>query len=140
MSIISALQDYLTQFDGMELRPISEVLTDRPDSVVSKYAIAPAGNSRSSTDVIGRRTYRNSYVFYAEERIDAESDRAETWDFLEALTAWLEDQAERENYPELPEGYVVEALEVSNALLIEINDKSGNGIYQVQIQLEISKE
>lgn len=140
MSIISALQDYLIQFDGMALRSISEVLTDRPDCVISRYAIAPAGNSCSGTDVTGRRIYRNSYVFYAEERTDAEADRAETWDFLEMFTAWMENQAERGNYPKLPENYVVENLEVSNAMLVEVNDKSGNGIYQVQIQLEISKE
>lgn len=41
MSILSTLQEYLKKFDGMELRPISEVLTDRPEGPASAYAIAP---------------------------------------------------------------------------------------------------
>lgn len=140
MSILSSLQEYLKKFDGMELRPISEVLTDRTEKgMASSYAIAPAGNGKTQQDVTGRRFFRNSYVFYAQERMGAETDRAENWDFLEALTEWLEEQATAQNYPGLPAPYVVEALDVSNAMLVDINE-DGCGIYQVQIQLEFSKE
>lgn len=139
MSILASLQEYLKTFDGMELRPISEVLTDRPEGAASAYAIAPAGNGKTQQDVTGRRFFRNSYVFYALERMGAEADRAGNWDFLEALTEWLEEQAAAQNYPKLPAPYVVEALDVSNAMLVDINE-DGCGIYQVQIQLEFSKE
>lgn len=139
MSILSVLQEYLKEFDGMELRPISEVLTDRPEGPASAYAVAPAGNGQTSQDVTGRRFYRNSYVFYAQELAGAEADRAENWDFLETLTAWLEQRADAQDFPKLPAPYTVEGLEVSNAMLIDINDH-GYGTYQVQIQLEFSKE
>lgn len=139
MSILSVLQEYLKEFDSMELRPISEVLTDRPEGAASTYAVAPAGNGQTSQDVTGRRVYHNSYVFYAQELSGAEADRAENWDFLETLTAWLEQRADAQDFPKLPAPYTVESLEVSNAMLIDINDH-GYGTYQVQIQLEFSKE
>lgn len=139
MSILSSLQEYLTKFDGMELRPISEVLTDRPEGPASAYAVAPAGNGQTSQDVTGRRVYHNSYVFYAQECVGAEADRAGNWDFLEALTAWLEQRADAQDFPQLPAPYTVEGLEVANAMLVDIND-DGFGTYQVQIQLEFSKE
>lgn len=62
-----------------------------------------------------------------------------TWDFLEALTAWLEQRADAQDFPKLPAPYTVESLEVANALLVDINE-NGYGTYQVQIQLEFSKE
>lgn len=139
MSILSTLQEYLKKFDGMELRPISEVLTDRPEGPASAYAIAPTGNGKTSQDVTGRRVYHNSYVFYAQESVGAEADRAENWDFLEALTAWLEQRVDAQGFPKLPAPYTVESLEVANALLVDINE-NGYGTYQVQIQLEFSKE
>lgn len=137
-SILKALKVYLSQFDGMELRPLSEILTDRPEGPASSYAIAPAGSGDTWQDVTGQRHYRNSYVFYALERVDAEADREENWDFLEALTEWLGDQAYEGNYPELPEGYEAESLEVANAMLLDL-DEHGYGTYQVQIQLEFFK-
>lgn len=139
MSILASLQEYLKKFDGMELRPISEVLTDRPEGAASAYAVAPAGSGKTQQDVTGRRFFRNSYVFFALERTGAEADRAENWDFLEALSEWLEEQSVAQNYPKLPAPYTVDALEVSNAMLVDLDD-NGCGIYQVQIQLEFSKE
>lgn len=138
MSILTALQDYLKTFDRMELRPISEVLTDRPEGPASSYAIAPTGSGGSTQDVTGRRYYHNSYVFYALECAGAEADRAGNWDFLEALTEWLEEQAEAGNFPALPPPYQVENLEVANAMLLDLDD-DGYGTYQVQLQLEFSK-
>lgn len=138
MSILASLQSFLTKFDGMEIRPISEVLTDRPEGAASSYAVAPAGSGETWKDVIGQRHHRNSYVFYALERVDAEADRGENWDFLEAFSEWLEEQADAENYPELPKGYTVDSMEVSNAMLLEL-DKDGYGLYQIQIQLEFFK-
>ena len=139
MSILSALQDYLKSFDGMELRPISEMLTDRPEAVPSSYAVAPAGGGQTTQDVTGRRYYQNSYVFYACECAGAEADRAGNWDFLEALIGWLEERDAEQDYPVLPLHYQVEGIEVDNAMLFDLND-DGNGIYKVQIQLKFYKE
>lgn len=138
MSILAALQDYLKTFDRMELRPISEVLTDRPEGSASSYAVAPTGSGGTTKDVTGRRYYHNSYVFYALECAGAEADRASNWDFLEALTDWLEEQAEAGNFPVLPPAYRVESMEVANAMLMDLDD-AGYGVYQVQLQLEFSK-
>lgn len=139
MSILSALQDYLKAFDGMELRPISELLTDRPEAVPSSYAVAPAGGGQTAQDVTGRRYYQNSYVFYALECAGAEADRAENWDFLETLSEWLESRDAEQDYPVLPEPYQVEGIEVDNAMLFDLSE-DGSGTYKVQIQLKFYKE
>ena len=132
MSMIKSIQDWLEQYKGMEL------LTDQTEEFPSSYALAPSGNNTTSIDILGKRTYQNSYVFYAKESASAEIDRQDTYDFLEGLSLWLEDQADRDDLPQLP-GYRVESLEVSNAFLAEI-DENGTGLYQVQIQIIISKE
>ena len=62
MSIIKTLQDYLMEFNGMEM-----ILTDLTPNAPSSYALAPAGSGVASKDILGNVTYQNSYVFWARE-------------------------------------------------------------------------
>ena len=50
----------------------------------------------------------------------------------------LEDQEENNNLPILGGRYVAESIEVSNAMLMDI-EEDGTGLYQVQIQLIFTK-
>ncbi len=61
MSILKALQDYLSGYDGMQ--PM-RILTDQVEDTAS-YAVAPTGNTAVIEDVLGNRTYENDYVFLA---------------------------------------------------------------------------
>ncbi len=139
MSIIKTLQDYLTGYDGMSMRPLSEILTDRPDEQPSSYALAPTGNNKLVTDIIGNRTYQHSYVFYAKEAAADEVDRQENYDFLEDFTGWLEEKNAAGDLPVLPGKYQAESLEVSNAMLMDLYE-DGAGLYQVQIQFIFTKK
>jgi len=138
LSIIQTLQTWLTGFNGMELWPIAQVLTDRPELTLSSYALAPSGNGNTSIDIQGNRTYQNSYVFYAREAATDEVDRRENYDFLEALTDWIEEQNDAGAFPALGVRYEVEEIQVSNAMLFDI-DEDGTGTYQVQIQMIFMK-
>lgn len=138
MSIIKSLQTWLELFDSMELRSIPKVLTDQTDEDTSSYAIAPAGNGKIITDILGNKTFQNSYVFYAKEAASNEIDRQENYDFLEALTDWLEDKNDNKDLPVLPTGYEPEEIQVSNAMLFDIAE-DGTGTYQVQIQFIFRK-
>lgn len=138
MSIIKSLQNWLEQYSGMALHPLNEVLTDLTKDVPSSYAVAPAGDGKASTDIAGNRTYTKNYVFYARESVADEADRQENHDFLEDFTDWIEQCAETDDFPALPGGYSVDELNVSNCLLFDVSD-DGSGIYQVQIQLIITK-
>jgi len=131
MSIIKATRSWLGGFDGMT------VLTETTQGV-GTYSLAPSGNAVKSVDIMGNRTYQNSYVFLAKENRLNEVDRQDTFDFLESLTAWVEEQADAENYPVLSEPYIVDGIEVSNGMLIDVDD-NGEGTYQVQIQIYITK-
>lgn len=137
MSIIKSLQDWFKGFDGMELRPLSEIKTDRTDMTSSSYALAASG-SDSFKDVTGGRTYINSYVFYAKEAAENEIDRQENNDFIEALVEWVENKEDSSDLPQLPEPYKVESVSVSNGMLLDLYE-DGTGLYQVQIQLTFSK-
>lgn len=139
MSIIKALQDYLKTYDGMDMRPISEVLTDQTRESASSYALAPSGNGKTVTDIIGNVTFENNYVFYAKEAAADEIDRRENYDFLEDLSDWLGEQNDVGNLPVLPGRYEAESLEVSNILLFDI-DEDGTGLYQVQLKLTMIKK
>lgn len=138
MSIIKGLQEFLSSYQSMELQPIPKVLTDRPGEHPSSFALAPSGNGKTETDLCGNRTHQNSYVFYAKATAADEIDRQENHSFLEELSAWLEEQDSAGNYPALPIDCEVESLEVSNAMLFDL-DEDGTGLYQVQIQLIYTK-
>lgn len=138
MSIIRTVQDWLGRYPGMKLEPLSSVLTDLTKPAPSSYALAPAGNGKTQTDIAGNRYYTNNYVFYATEAIEDEIDRAEMHDFLEDFCGWLEEMAEEDQFPKLSGGYKIEEIEVSNILLYDVTD-SGLGTYQVQIQIKLTK-
>ncbi len=134
MSILKSLQNYLEQFEGMDLRPI---MTDGTDNEPSSYAVAPAGNSKTVEDIIGNRTYINNYVFYAREFTTSEVERQENYDFLDAFFEWIEDNNDNEIYPQIT-GYDVEEIVATNVILYEV-DEDGRGTYQIQIQLKLTK-
>ena len=130
MSILKALQDYLSGYDGMQP---TRILTDRVEDTAS-YAVAPTGNTAVIEDVLGNRTYENDYVLLARECTADEIDRQDNYDFLEGLYDWLETAP----LPELPGQYEAEKITPSNIMLIDVDDH-GTGVYQIQIKLTISK-
>ena len=134
MSIISALQNYLMGFEGMEMRTIH---TDGTESEAGTCAVAPAGNSKTVEDIIGNRTYINNYIFYAREYTNSEAERKENYDFLDAFFEWLEDNNDNEVFPEI-RGYAVEEISAANVMLYDV-DEDGRGTYQIQIQLKLTK-
>ena len=98
MSILQALQDFLEGYEGMELRPLGEILTDLTRAAPPSYSLAPAGGGTDTQDVVGNRYYTSRYHFFALECAGDEADRAENYDFLESLASWLEDQEDQGNY------------------------------------------
>ena len=46
MSILKILQDYLCEYDSMDMCPVSEILTDQTREYPSSYALAPSGNGK----------------------------------------------------------------------------------------------
>lgn len=138
MSILKALQDYLCEYDNMDMRPVSEILTDQTREYPSSYALAPSGNGKVSKDILGNRTYQNNYVFYAKENSADEIDRQDNHDFLENFCDWLEERNENQDFPTLPQNYEVGEIQVSNAMLFDLYE-DGTGLYQIQIQLNFRK-
>lgn len=133
MSIIKTLQDYLMEFDGMEM-----ILTDLTPNAPSSYALAPAGSGAASKDILGNVTYQNSYVFLAREHSGDEVDRRDNYDFLEAFCTWLEERSCNDDLPALPKPYRAAEISVSNVMLMDIDD-NGLGTYQIQIQLTFER-
>lgn len=138
MSIIKSLQDYLMLYDGMALVPLKNISTEYTPAQGGTYAIAPTGNSAVKKDILGNVTYQNWYLFFAREKVADEVDRADMYDFLEGLTAWLEEQADGGNLPRTPGRYDVTDLEAMNHMLYDIED-NGLGLFQVQINLTLKR-
>jgi hypothetical protein len=140
VSILKSLQTFIESYEGIdELKRIPKVKTDQTDEEPSSYALAPTGNSKIITDIIGNKTYENNYMFLAKEAAANEVDRQDNHDFLEEFSDWLDDQNDAGNLPELPGRYEAESLEVFNAMLFDI-EQDGTGLYQVQIKLKITKK
>ena len=85
MSILQALQDFLEGYEGMELRPLGEILTDLTRAAPPSYSLAPAGGGTDTQDVVGNRYYTSRYHFFALECAGDEADRAENYDFLDVI-------------------------------------------------------
>lgn len=113
-------------------------LTDTTEENPSSYALAPSGNGKTSKDVLGNRTFQNSYMFYAKESASNEVDRQDNHDFLEEFSDWLEERSDNQDFPVLPSDYEVQEIQVSNAMLMDLYE-DGTGLYQIQIQLIFSK-
>ena len=135
MGILAGIQAWVAEYDAITIQP----LTDRPEIGFSQHAIAPAGGGTISTDILGNRTYTNSYVFLAQEKTTAEPDRAGAHDFLEALSAWIEGRADEQDFPVLPTGYEVDDLQVANGILSSIDD-DGLALYQIQLQMTYTQK
>lgn len=129
MSIIKSLQDYLMEFDSMEM-----ILTDLTPNKPSSYALAPTGSGVASRDILGNTTYQNSYIFLAREHSGDEVDRRDNYDFLEDFCTWLDERSRADDFPTLPGPYKVSEISVGNVMLMDIDD-NGLGTYQIQIQL-----
>lgn len=138
MSLLQSIQNFLKTCPGMELRPLSEIMTDLAKNIPSSYALAPVSSS-VTRDITGAREYTNTYTFYALEAAADEADRADTYDFLDSLCAWLEAQADAGNYPVLPVPYAVAHMEAQAATLYDIY-ANGSALYQVNIELTLTKE
>ncbi len=139
MSVIKALRGFLAGYDGMELT--EPIFTDQlTGEKTVGYALAPAGNAKTETDILGNKTYQRSYVFYAKTAAGDEVDRQDNQDFIEAFTDWLEEQDDTGNYPALGGGKEIEGITVSNGLLFDVSEDGRTGTYQVQIQLIYTKE
>ena len=136
MSVIKALQEYIQQYKGMEML----VLTDRTEEDRNCFAIYPSGNSKMKSDILGNRTYQKSYIFLAKMATGEEFERSGNYDFLEGFCDWIEENSDNNIYPELGDGYTVESLEVSNIMLMDISAGWDLGTYQIQINLQYTKE
>ena len=132
MSIIGALRSYLAEYEGIDL-----LLTDVTMGAGS-YALSPSANGVLKRDILGNVTYQNSYIFTAKEHGGDEVDRQDNYDFLEGFCQWLEGRNERRDLPQLPSPYLPVSLEVSNVMLMDI-EEGGAATYQVQIQFEFEK-
>ncbi len=134
MSIIRSLQDWLETFDGMDL----VVYTDRTEEETSSYAVSPT-ESTSKRDICGGYTHTHGYQFLAKEAALNEVDRQGAYEFLDRFTSWIEEQDAVGNYPLLPGAYEVERIEVSNAMLFDLNE-DGTGVYCLQLDMIFSKK
>lgn len=139
MSVIEVVQMFLQTYDGMSMRPISEVLTDEVDLYPNSYALTSVGNSLTESDCLGNETYQNSYVFYAKSASANEIDRKENHAFLENFTNWIEGKNRKREYPHIGDNCEIKSISVSNAMLFGV-DSEGETLYQVQIQLHYERK
>lgn len=133
MSIIKALQRYLAEYEGIDL-----VLTDMTHGSGS-YALAPSTGGALRRDVLGNKSYLNSYQFLMKDTGRNEVDREDSYVFLESFCEWLEERVEAGVLPVLEKPYRSVFLEVSNISLWSV-EEGGDATYQVQIQLTYEKE
>lgn len=127
MSIIGALQKYLSEYETVDL-----VLTDMTRGTGS-YALSQSSSGAVKRDIVGGTTYQNSYIFLMKEHGKDEADRRDNYDFLEGFCEWLEERADRGDLPALDTPYQPVSIEVSNVALMDLDD-NGDATYQVQIQ------
>lgn len=134
MNVLSAMQTWLETCPSINL-----VHLDTAEEKPSSHSVALAGNSKISEDLAGNKTYRYGFVFYCREYTGSDVERKDNHDFLQDLSDWVEAQADADNYPDLPTGCEPESMEVSNTLLMDVDEDGSKGLYQVQLNLTYTK-
>lgn len=135
MNILKSVQRWLETCPDIEL-----VHLDMTDEKPSSFAVALSGNTLLSTQLNGDRTYQYSFQFYVRDYAQTDAERGANYDLLQAISDWVEEQDEQENYPALPARCVAERMSVANMLLMQVDGDGDAAVYQIQLQLIYTKE
>lgn len=135
MNILKSVQRWLETCPDIEL-----VHLDMTDEQPSSFAVALSGNTLLSTQLNGDRTYQYSFQCYVRDYAQTDAERGANYDLLQAISDWVEEQDELENYPALPARCVAESMSVANMLLMQVDGDGDAAVYQIQLQLIYTKE
>ncbi len=134
MTILSAIKDYLATCP--ELNAEAPIWTNYVGANPTEYSVSELGGSKVLEQYIHGGSLRQfNFAFNSTESTADELARAETGDFFEAFSDWLDAQTEAGVLPDLgPKKTAIEIRATGWGFLLE-QGESGTGIYQIQCSL-----
>lgn len=127
-SIIDWLKSYTT----------GNIDTDRLAATSISYGLAKTPQQTKKTDVLGNKTYIDSYTFMARFDTATDMERISNQDYLEKLTEWIEDQSDQDKYPILENGTCT-GVTVSVPFYLE-SQSGDTSVYLMTINITYRKE
>jgi hypothetical protein len=139
MSIISALREYLAEYES--LKTGSPVLINYLDTMPTGYTIIPLSGERIIETYLDDSTLREfPFAFQSMESTSADLERLENIGFFEAFSDWLEQQTLAEDFPDLDDDKApIEIAALGWGYLYQ-QGESQTGIYQIQCKLTYQQE
>ncbi len=92
-------------------------------------------------DIEGNRKMQYPVQITSRVYTATDLDRIANLNFLDDVVSWIDEQNERENYPIFGDNVIVERCEVTNyAYLLNNNEQTQSGVYQIQIKFYYKEE
>lgn len=107
-------------------------------ATATEYTVAVAGHNPRK-DICGYKKDTYNIGFFARLPFGVALDPNLTAaDFFDELSAWIEEQDESKNYPEIP-GFMVTQVAPANAGII-VSADANTAQYQLQIKIEMEEQ
>ncbi len=134
MSIISAVRDFIADYDGLQDGVIVAIDSVGPDSV--GYSIVPLPGQRIvSENIDGSSVREYPFAFRTSALTVDDGARLINSEFSEDFGAWLESQTAAGTLPTLGAGQTATSIEETLSGALYEEGESGQAIYQIQCKL-----
>ena len=133
MSVISAIRDFVADYDGLENDNV-KIDSVGPDTV--EYSIVPLPGQRIVTENIDGSSVREyPFAFRTSALTLDDGTRLVNSEFSENFAAWLESQTAAGTLPTLGTGQTATSIEETLSGALYEEGESGQAIYQIQCKL-----
>lgn len=99
------------------------------------YSVTTVPNVPYTKDILGNKTYTVTFQFAYRTAISNDIERSRAIEFLEAFSAWIDEQNEAKNFPALPDKAVGRSVRViETGALDEVTEERTTGVYVAQLE------
>lgn len=99
------------------------------------YSVTTVPNVPFTKDILGNKTYTVTFQFAYRTKISNDVERGRAIEFLEAFSAWIDEQNEAKNFPALPDNAVGKKIRVvETGALDEVTEERTTGVYVAQLE------
>lgn len=99
------------------------------------YSVTTVPNVPFTKDILGNKTYTVTFQFAYRTKISNDVERGRAVEFLEAFSAWIDEQNELKSFPALPDNAVGRSIRViETGALDEVTEERTTGVYVAQLE------
>ncbi len=138
-TVSNAIITWLKKFDPVDYGKMKAIETDILPAEAETYSLAKEPIINKRTSISGKVTSTEHYTLMARLPSQTRSDRRGNVEWGELLEAWVAEQNQNGNFPEIC-GAVVRSVSVTTPFRIGSMQGTSDGVYQLTISIKYEKE